>query len=331
MEKKKTATKPVALSLVTESSRVEVLKEIEVPQKFFRRLQLGVQTLDEIFGGTDMPGILPGCTFLFTGMPGAGKSTMCLQLADLLQVHAGRSVLYNIGEESRHMIKIRANRIGLKQEFAISAFEQVDELLEYCEKTGVEVLFQDSIQSLRDGELYGPKLLKSVVKKIHRYAKDHDITPFLIGHITKGGQFAGPQEIKHDVDAHAHLKLNPETGNRIFELQKNRFGPACVPYEFMLSAQGLDFQALPSDPTDKVEVTGKAADRRDKIKTIIREALLKGEKISGYCFERLNADCSGGFWRGMLEKACHELESEGHEICEERINGRTHKFIAEKE
>lgn len=314
------------LTLVKESDSVEVLGDIKVPQRFFNRLSLGVPILDELFGGAEMPGILPGTSYLFTGVPGAGKSTMALQLADYFQ-RKGHSVLYNMGEENKHMVKLRADRIGLKQEFCIAQFQQVDRLVKYCKENGVEVLFQDSIQSLRDSELDGVKMLKSVVKKLQQLSKDEDTTMFLIGHSTKAGQFAGPQEIKHDVDAHAHLQL-AESGNRIIELQKNRFGPASVPYEFALSAQGLDFQQL-SPTSDVREGTGvsKAAQRKEAVATIIRNALLAGDRVSGYCFERLKADCSGGFFRVMCLKVCQKLGEEGYEVIEAKIGGRTHCFL----
>lgn len=318
------------MQLISKNAKVEVLKDIVVPPKFYQRIDMGVPILNEIFGGQEMPGILPGTTFLFTGTPGAGKSTMALQLADLLSKNAGRNVLYNIGEENRYMIKMRADRLGITGNFCINQIEQVDELIKFCDDNGVEVLFQDSLQSLRDGELEGNALLKSVVKKLQSWKETSDVTMFIIGHVTKGGIFAGPNELKHDVDAHAHLKNNPDSGNRVFELQKNRFGPACTPYEFSISAQGLDFQQLKPETDDEVaQVAGssRTADRRERIMKLIKERLLAGEKISGYCFERLNVECSGGFWRGMLARACKELQNEGKTVEETRVDGRLHNFV----
>lgn len=315
------------LTLVKESDSVEVLGDVKVPSRFFNRITLGVPVLDEMFGGADMPGILPGTNLLFTGMPGAGKSTMGLQLADLFQ-RQGYSVLYNMGEENKNMVKLRADRLGLTQAFSIGQFAQVDRLVRYCKDNGVEVLFQDSIQSLRDSELDGPKMLKSIVKKLVTLGKEHDVTIFQIGHITKAGHFAGPQEIKHDVDAHAHLQIG-ESGNRVIELQKNRFGPASVPYEFALSANGLDFQQLQS-PTSAVregQGQSRAAERKESFIRIAREALLAGDKVSGYCFERLKADCSGGFWRVVVMTACQKLREEGHEVVETKVSGRTFAYI----
>lgn len=321
------------MQLIARNSKVEVLKDIVVPKKFYNRIDLGVSILNEVFGGQEMPGVMPGSAILFTGTPGAGKSTMALQLADLMAKKSGLNVLYNIGEENRYMVKMRADRLGLSGEFCITQIEQVDDLMKFCDESGVEVLFQDSLQMLRDGDLSGDKLLKMVNKKLTAWKENSGVTVINIGHSTKGGQFAGPNEIKHDVDAHMHLRINPETGNRIFEFQKNRFGPSSIPYEFSISASGLDFQQVKlaedeEDPTGKP--VSKVADRRANVVSIIKEKLLAGEKISGYCFERLGVECSGGFWRGMLARAVRELENEGNKVLETRVDGRLHNYVEGK-
>lgn len=325
--------------LVNHDDKIEVLKDIKVPEKFFNRIKMDVEVLDQIFGGQEMPGMLAGTSILFTGMPGAGKSTAALQFGDLIQRNAGRNILYNIGEENKFMIKMRADRLGIDGNFCISMFEDVNDLIKYCKETGVEVLFQDSLQSLRDREHQdeGEKTIWKIVgKKLHKFAKDEDVTVFLIGHITKGGEFAGPMAIKHDVDVHAHMKLNPETMARVFELTKNRFGPAGIPYEFNLSANGLDFsKAVMVEPDSEEGSKSTASERREKISGLIKELLLKGESISGYCFTRFadpitgktGVDCSGGYWRTMVEKVRRALEAEGHILNEKKIDGRTYVFV----
>lgn len=325
------------MQVVQKNDKVEVLSSIVVPKKFYSRIDMGVPILNEIFGGQEMPGILPGASYLFTGTPGAGKSTMALQLADLMAKNAGRNVLYNIGEENRYMVKMRGDRLGLTGQFCLSQMHEVDDLIQYCEENGVEVLFQDSLQTLTDGDLQGDRLLISVCDKLQAWKEKTDTTIVLIGHSTKGGIFAGPNRIKHAVDAHAHLKMNPDTGNRVFELQKNRFGPAAIPYEFSVSSSGLDFQRVKvsedgddeggNDPGNPGGGTSRAADRRQRIVGLIKEKLLAGEKVSGYCFERFEVECSGGFWRGMLARACKELQNEGHKVGETRVDGRLHNFV----
>lgn len=308
---------------------VVLLKDIEVPARFYIRHLFGVQVIDEIFGGTDTPGIMPGTSYLFTGSPGAGKSTMCLQLADALHKNAGLNVLYNIGEESLFMTKLRANRIGLQQEYCVAEVQSAERLVEVVQETGVEVLFQDSLQSISYKDFKGPRLEVELVKYFRDFSKAEGVTVFLVGHVTKAGRFAGRNEIEHDVDAHAHLRFNPDTGNRVFEMIKNRNGPARIPYEFVLSANGLDFQQVTQGESVAPSGSSRAYDRRARIVTLIKEKLLGGELISGYCFERFQVDCSGGFWRAMLAKACHELVQAGHKVLEERVNGRAHAYIEE--
>ncbi len=319
-------------SLLQKNTKIEMLSDVVVPKKFYERIDLGKQILNEVFGGADMPGIQPGAAILFTGTAGAGKSTMALQVADLLAA-AGLSVLYNVGEENRYMVKMRADRLRLSGKFAISQIEEVDDLIKYVKDNSIDVLFNDSLQTLKDGDLEGNARLKSVAKKLIAFreeATDVTVTMFIVGHVTKAGVFAGPNEIKHDVDAHAHLKISPN-GNRIFELTKNRFGPACIPYEFSIGANGLDFQQATQiedeeNPTN--QVGGRQKAKREQVKALIIEKLLAGEKISGYDFDKYQVECSGGYWRGMLSAACTALSARGHVIGETRIDGRTHNFIS---
>lgn len=314
----------MAITLFKNDGKVETLKDIVVPQKFYNRMRTGAQALDEIFGGTVTPGILRGTAALFTGMPGAGKSTMALQLADMLRKNTDLRVFYNVGEENKYMVKLAADRLGVEGDFKLGKIEEIDSLSQYCLEEKVDVLIVDSLQSMHDGEAGGSKLLKAVTKKLISLSKDHDVTVIIIGHITKGGGFAGPQELVHDVDAHMHLQLNPEGGNRILEMRKNRFGPSLVPYEFALSANGLDFTPLQANEQGS---GGKVVARREQTKALIKEKLVAGEKIGGYCFERLGVECSGGFWRGMLKAAVDELKADGHIIGEVRIEGKAHSYL----
>lgn len=322
--------------LVDHHNEVKTLKDIKVPEKFFTRMQLGVQVLDELFGGVDWPGILPGTSVLFTGMPGAGKSTAALQFADLLQRNAGRCILYNVGEENEFMVKMRADRLGVNGEFGLSVIEDVDELIKVCRDTGVEVLFQDSLQTLTmkgAEDLSRLDRMKKIAKRLHKFAKDDDVAVWVIGHITKSGEFAGPMEIKHDLDAHAHIRLNPDTMAREFMLTKNRFGPAGIPYECNLTAKGLDFAAMAqveAKPTDGPK-TSKAAERREQARTLIKEALLAGVPVperDNTLFKakdgKVGYDCSGGFWAAQVSAVCQAFKAEGQIIGKTYVDGKPH-------
>jgi len=300
-----------------DDTAVEVLSSLEVPAKYYNRVKTGDPVLDEVFGGADLPGILPGASILFTGFPGAGKSTMALQMADLLQSNAGKSVLYNVGEENKFMVKMAADRLGLRQNFCISNFADTTKLLEYCEENDIDVLFQDSIQTLRNGDdLDGARLMKTVGHMLAAHASSRGMTAFIIGQITKTGEFSGPMQLKHTLDAHCHLSLNKENGNRIFELQKNRFGPAFMPYEFFMSANGLEFKQSEEDPVVR-KTTTKAVQKKQAFVEKAKEMMLEGVKLSGYSSMEDHAlmswmssegwECSGQFWRGVVAMAAGEL------------------------
>lgn len=318
-----------------ESKEVEVLNDVQVPTRYYNRIKTGVEQLDLMFGGEDMPGIMPGATILLTGFPGAGKSTLALQLADIIEKFSGKSILYNAGEQTKAMIKMVANRLNLKQNFCISRFDDVDKLLEYCEKSGVEVLIQDSLQSLSCDDLEGNKKLLETGKRIVEWAMNECVTVVLVGQITKGGEFAGPMQLKHDVDIHAHLSFNKDTGNRIFELSKNRFGPAAMPYEFFMSRNGMELRMVDNPEEQRKAI--RSIEKREKIVGKAKELLLKGEQLSGYSsmehtelatfIDKECGGCSGGYWRGVLAVAVRELENEGHKISKRNVDRRECVFV----
>lgn len=225
------------------------------------------------------------------------------------------------------MVRLAAQRIGIDGDFRVGQIADVDELVRFCVEERIDVLFSDSIQTLHDGNLHGATLLKSVVKNLAQLSKSDDVTVFAVGHITKGGGFAGPQEIKHEVDAHAHLRCDAGNRGRAFVLEKNRFGPAGVPYTFSLSAKGIDLASIAVEASEPTTRHGRGAERKAKILSLIKDRLKTGEAISGYCFERLSVDCSGGLWRHLCRLARQELEAEGERLTEKTIDGRAYVIL----
>lgn len=314
------------LSLVKADGVSETLADVPVPEKFYNRLSTGIPAIDLVFGGEEMPGILPGSCTLFTGTPGAGKSTMSLQLADALQRVAGQRVLYNANEESKAMLKMAADRIGIRGQFQVSQKDQVDALIAYVLEAGIQVLIQDSLQTLDDGDLHGFRLWQTVMRKLVRLSKDHDVTVITIGQVTKGGTFAGPQALAHEADVDARLTKDKESGNRILCIEKNRFGPAGIPFEFVLTGHGLDFRAVQQAEQGQA-AKPKREERKDAIKAAIQAELVKGELLSAYDYERLGGGCSGGLFRNLLFETCQAMAREGHNIMETKVEGRLHYFL----
>lgn len=305
------------------------LRDVEVPDRYYNRIRTSSPELDELFGGLDYPGVMPGSMGLLTGVPGIGKSTLCLQLADMLMRTSRLPVLYNCGEETVEMVRLRAKRLGIIGDFAIATFEEVDELIAHVVAAGVGIVFQDSLQTLHAGSLDGSHLLKVAVKKLVELSKVDGTTVFLIGHATKGGDFAGPAKIKHDADFHMHLSFDKKTGERVVQLQKNRFGPAMQPYSFTLGGAGVAFG--PAEPSQRQAVGKAGPGPEDPVLGIVRRLLLAGRKLSGYSHEEepeIEAiGITGGAMRHTLRLACRDLEREGHEVVRCTINRREHSFL----
>jgi energy-coupling factor transporter ATP-binding protein EcfA2 len=316
--------------LVDDDQEVGPLNEVEVPARFHTRISAGSPVLDEIFGGGQSPGIVPGTSIFLTGGPGSGKSTLSMQLADWFHTKAGHQVLYNLGEESKQMARFRAVNIGLDADFSISAMSDVNDLVKYAKKSGVEVLFQDSLQRIGDRTSYRSQQLVEAAIKLHRLAKDEGVTVFIVGHCNKKGVFAGPRTIQHDLDVHLHIEVGDDVARK-FRIEKNRFGPAGSSFEIVMTGAGL--QLNPADSIFSQE-TGRtrgqsnaAAARRGEIREAIVSLLRDGERLSGYCYERLGVPCSGGYWRSVLREACELLAREGAIVAETTIDRRGYFYL----
>lgn len=209
--------------------------DLEVPAQLERTVKTGLKWFDEAVGGE---GMTPSTAMMLTGTPGAGKTTMCLQLADSITAQ-GHVCLFNTGEESLFQVRKVAKRLGMKHGFVAGQDTMVENVLAHADELrkqnkGKQVfLLLDSLQTLDDGK-YKDGHTNSMtqvraIEMITSWCKETFGIALVIGQVTKGGDFAGKQQIKHTVDAHGHLFIdeqkNSETyGERLFEIQKNRFG-----------------------------------------------------------------------------------------------------------
>jgi len=224
--------------------------DLEVPPELDRTVRTGVKFFDEAMGGE---GMTPSTALLFTGTPGAGKTTLCLQLAEAI-TGSGNICLFNTGEESLYQVRKVARRLEMKHGFVAGQDTKVKDILRHADAVraahpGKQVfLILDSLQTLDDGKYSdgGTNSMSQVraTEMVTDWCKTTAGIAFLIGQVTKGGQFAGKQQIKHTVDAHAHLfiddKKNSETyGERLLEVQKNRFGCSGKTFILGIEAKGL--------------------------------------------------------------------------------------------
>lgn len=187
------------------------------------RFSTGMGELDRVLGG----GAVEGSLVLVGGAPGIGKSTLLLQICNALCT--GRSVLYVSGEESEKQLKLRAQRLGVAPErLYILAENRLTEILMSIEESKPDVLIVDSIQTMFSEENESSPGSVSQVKEctmsLMQLSKTEGITVFVVGHINKDGNIAGPKVLEHMVDCVLYFEGDPNTSYRLLRAAKNRFG-----------------------------------------------------------------------------------------------------------
>ena len=203
---------------------------------------------DRVLGG----GALPGSTVLLGGEPGIGKSTLMLQVAGEIAARAERPWLYVSGEEAPAQIKLRADRLGLghAEQLWVLGEQRLGVVTEAAREAQVEGIVVDSIQTIFSGAVKegpgSPQHVGDVAFELNRLAKGLQIPVFLIGHVTKEGEFAGPKAIEHLVDVALYLEGGREGEVRILRAVKNRYGSTEEIGVFQMAEVGL---AEISDPS----------------------------------------------------------------------------------
>tara|TARA_Y100000593_G_scaffold89494_1_gene173848 strand:+ start:1394 stop:2143 length:750 start_codon:yes stop_codon:yes gene_type:complete len=223
--------------------------DIEVPEQLRKRIKSNLGYFDDALGGQ---GFTPSAVTLFTGTPGAGKTTMMLELANSLTGN-GSNVLFNTAEESLYQLKMTVERLRLKNGFVAGQESMVPKLLENCDKLREKnpkkpfFLIVDSLQTLNDGK-YGENQTnsKTAERSLHLitdYCKQHFCNAIVIGQVTKSGQMAGANVLKHMVDSMMSLDVERKDedlmGCRVLTTEKNRFGGAGHIFFLALRAAGF--------------------------------------------------------------------------------------------
>jgi DNA repair protein RadA/Sms len=224
--------------------KAEAVSIKSVPAADEERTISGIGEFDRVLGG----GLVGGSVILLGGDPGIGKSTLLLQAASCLA--AVKKVFYASGEESLRQLKMRAERIGINEDFTTAAVTDLETLLEMTAELKPDVLVVDSVQSVYRSELDGVpgsvSQVREVTGELVRMAKEKNIAVFLIGHVTKEGVMAGPRLLEHMVDCVLYLEGDRYHSFRILRGVKNRFGSTNEIGVFMMEAEGMVEVANPS-------------------------------------------------------------------------------------
>lgn len=203
-------------------NRPQSIVDIQIDS--YPRLKTLFSELDRVLGG----GIVPGSLILIGGDPGIGKSTLLLQVADYIAHQYGK-VLYVTGEESRSQIRLRAER--LQTAFAdlyIQAETNIFAIEEGMMTTKPVLAIVDSIQTVFNPDMSSAPGSVSQVREcaayLMRIAKEKGIPIFIVGHVTKEGNLAGPRVLEHMVDTVLYFEGERHHTYRILRSVKNRFG-----------------------------------------------------------------------------------------------------------
>lgn len=203
--------------------------------------------LDRVLGG----GLVPGSYTLIGGDPGIGKSTLLMQMAGGL-ARSKKKVLYVSAEESVNQTGLRAQRLGvLEASVQVASESLVERIIEMAEHISPDVLIIDSIQTVYLGEITSAPGSVSQVRecaaRLMALAKNKSMSIFLVGHVTKDGQLAGPRVLEHMVDTVLSFEGDHHHQFRLLRATKNRFGPTNELGVFQMSAEGLQPVLNPSE------------------------------------------------------------------------------------
>lgn len=224
------------------------LADIRIENK--PRLPLGIAEFDRVLGG----GVVAGSLILIGGDPGIGKSTLILQAAGAV-ASAEHPVVYLAGEESASQVKLRAERLGLPGDGLYVASETaLERALEQAADHSPVLVVVDSIQTVYceslEGGRSGPGSLAQLREStllLMRWAKQSGVPVFVIGHVTKDGDIAGPRMLEHIVDVVLYLEGDRFSSYRLLRGVKNRFGSIDEVGVFEMAGDGLRGVENPSE------------------------------------------------------------------------------------
>ncbi len=219
------------------------ISEVEIAEQ--ERMTTALSELDRVLGG----GLVPGSVVLIGGDPGIGKSTLLLQT--LTHMSLSVRALYVTGEESLQQVTMRAKRLDLPdQDLNLLAETQIENILQIAQTEKPHVMVIDSIQTIFTEMMQSAPgsvgQVRESAAQLVRFAKQTQTAIFLVGHVTKEGNLAGPRVLEHMVDAVLYFEGEKDSRFRVIRAIKNRFGAVNELGVFAMTEKGLRLVNNPS-------------------------------------------------------------------------------------
>jgi DNA repair protein RadA/Sms len=216
-----------------------------LPGNLEYRTGTGFDEFDRVLGG----GLVPGAVVLLGGDPGVGKSTLLQQVSSHLATEL--PVLYATGEESLRQVGQRSHRLGLANaDMQLLADTSIENILQQASAGAAKVIVIDSVQTMVSTDLPSAPgsvaQLRQCVGRLVQYAKQNEVSVFVIGHVTKEGAIAGPRVVEHMVDTVLYVENDPSSRFTLIRSVKNRFGASGEMGVFAMTESGFKQVSNPS-------------------------------------------------------------------------------------
>ena len=265
-------------------------KLAEVGTSEYDRIDTGSGELNRVLGG----GLVKGSLVLISGEPGIGKSTIIIQAAGRIAA-GGKSVLYVSGEESEEQIKMRADRVckSLPDSLYVMSETNIENVETVFDKIQPDFLIIDSIQTLYSSQLDSAPGSVSQVRMcgnlLMKLGKTHSCAIFIVAHVTKNGDLAGPKTVEHLVDCVLNFSGERDGELRILRAYKNRFGTTSEIGAFRMGTSGL---------TEVADVSATFLENKEEIlEGAVASAVYEGSRPLMFEVQSLVSPANVGFAR----------------------------------
>lgn len=246
------------MNIITKTTKFTPVNQVKIPEVFFHRFATKQPDLDDIFGKN---GFVPGMTLTLSAPPGSGKTTMLLQVLELIEAQNYKTA-YVSGEEATYQLAFTCQRLGVKQ-VSVANMVIIEDIFDIVQKSKIKMLVLDSFPSMRSRHKLGGRRLEEYLSNyICTRAKELECVTAIVLHTTKTGQYKGTTLLPHSVDCNILVKLNEvDRDIREFTVTKNRFGPICET-AFRMSEIGFSFEKV--DVAKLEEAPNSAPVKRSK-------------------------------------------------------------------